>query len=96
MKFAVEELPTSRNVRLSWASPSTESEFITSYTLTCTSNVQRVTMTYSEAGSYTLGGLRPATEYNCSVSGSNRAGCGPLVSINVTTLDECKSVYKYT
>ena len=47
-------------------------------------------MTYNEAGSYTLGRFQPATEYNCSVFGSNSAGHGPSVSIIVTTLDECK------
>ena len=91
MNFAVEVLPTSRKVQFSWDPPS---EFITNYTLTCTTKVQGgnpVIMTYNEAGSYTLGGFQPATEYNCSVFGSNSAGHGPSVSIIVTTLDECRS-----
>ena len=49
-------------------------------------------MTYNDAGSHTLGGLRPATEYSCSVSASNSAGRGPSVSVNVTTLDESKPI----
>ena len=95
MNFAIEVLPTSRKVQFSWDPLSTESEFITNYTLNCTTKVQGgnpVIMTYNEAGSYTLGGFQPATEYNCSVSASNSAGHGPSVSITVTTLDECKPV----
>ena len=95
MNFAVEALPTSRKVQLSWSPPSTESDFINNYTLTCTTKAQGgnpVIMTYDEAGSHTLGGFRPATEYNCSVSASNSAGRGPSVSINVTTLDESKPI----
>ena len=93
MNFAVEHLPTSRKVQFSWAS--TASDFINNYTLTCTTKAQEgnpVIMTYDEAGSHTLGGFRPATEYNCSVSASNSVGHGPSVSINVTTLDESKPV----
>lgn len=47
-------------------------------------------MTYNDAGSHILGGLRPATEYSCCVFAYNGAGRGPSVSVNVTTLDESK------
>ena len=65
-----------------------------SYNLTCRPNafgVTSVVMTYSEAGSYTLEGFRPATEYNCSIFAFSGNHSGPLTSVNVTTIDDCKS-----
>ena len=47
-----------------------------------------VTNVYPDTGMYTLEGFRPATEYNCSVFASNRAGDGPPASTTVTTLDD--------
>ena len=67
---------------------------INNYTLTCTAKVLGdnpvIMMTYVEAGSYTLGGFRPSTQYICSVFASNMVGSGPSASINATTLDECE------
>ena len=59
-----------------------------SYNLTCRPNVFGVTsvvMTYSEAGSHTLGGFRPATKYNCSIFAFSGNRSGPLTSDTVTT-----------
>ena len=92
----------SREIQFSWSSlPDIEaadhrptSMNLCSYILTCRSNASGVTpvaLTYSEAGSYTLGGFRPATEYNCSLFASCSARSGPSSSINVTTMDDCKS-----
>lgn len=99
VNFAIEDLPTSRRVRFSWAPPPTESDFIANYTLTCTTKVPGVvpvTTTYDKVGSHTLGGFRLATEYSCSVFASNSVGHGPSsVSINVTTSDESKPFWRY-
>ena len=89
-------IPTSsKQVQFSWTSPSEyDTNTIDNYTLKCAAEVlgdNPVVMTYVEAGSYTLGGLRPATQYNCSVFASNSIGNGPSASINVTTLDESKT-----
>ena len=92
-------IPTnSREIQFSWSSladiNADSSSMILNYTLTCRPNVPGVTsvmMTYNEAGIYTLGGFRPATEYNCSVFASSSIDSGPSASINVTSLDECKS-----
>lgn len=65
-----------------------------SYSLTCRPNalgVTSVVMTYTEAGSYSLGGFRPGTEYNCSVFAFSGIRRGRIASINVTTIDDCKS-----
>lgn len=91
-------LPTnSREIQFSWSSLSIieadPTSMTLSYTLTCrpyASGVTSVMMTYTEAGSHTLGGFRPASEYNCSMFAFNSVKSGPSVSINVTTLDECK------
>lgn len=91
----------SREIQFFWSSladidEADPSNMTLNYTLTCTPNIQGVTsevrMTYSEAGSHTLGGFRPTSEYNCSVFVSSSVGSGPSVSINVTTLDECKQI----
>ena len=86
---------TSRRVsQFSWSPPSllNSTTVIAGYTLTCTSRVagvSTVTMNYTEIReSYSLGGFRPATEYNCSVFASNSAGDGPPASTSVTTMDD--------
>ena len=56
--------------------------------------VDTVTMTYAEAGNYSLGGFRPSTEYNCSVFASNIAGDGPPTSIGVITMNESELKYR--
>ena len=91
-------LPTnSREIQFSWSSLSDieadSTSMNLSYTLTCSlysSGVTSVMMTYNEAGSHTLGGFQPASEYNCNVFAFNSVKSGPSTSINVTTSDECK------
>lgn len=61
------------------------------YNLTCLSlvaGVDPVITTYVNAGTYTLGGFRPATEYSCSVFASNDDGKSPPTYVNVTTVEE--------
>ena len=87
-------IPDGTSIQFSWSPPATADRngIITDYTLTCMSIVAGVNavimMTYAEAGNYTLGGLRSATEYNCSVFASNGIADGPSVSISVSTSDE--------
>jgi hypothetical protein len=48
-----------------------------------------IIMVYADAGSYSLGGFRPATMYNCSIVATNSIGNSvPSRIINVTTTDE--------
>ena len=54
--------------------------------------IDDVMKTFAEAGSYTLGGFRPATVYNCSVFGSNSAGDSPFSTVSVKTQDERKLI----
>ena len=88
----------SREIQFSWTLPShvgaDPTRININYNLTCRPNtfgVTSVAMTYSEAGSHTLGGFRPATEYNCSVFAFTGTRSGPFTSVNVTTVNDCKS-----
>ena len=45
-------------------------------------------MVFAAAGSYTLNGLSPATQYNCSVFASTSHGGGPTTTIEFTTPDD--------
>ena len=78
-------------VLFSWATP-LHPRALANYTLTCVSlseAVDPLTMTYTEAGNYTLGDFRPATMYNCSVVATNSIGNStPSQIMNVTTFDE--------
>ena len=88
----LERIPTSgQSISLSWASPNLmdRNGVITSYTVTCrSSGVATVTMTYSAAGPYTLGGFKPATRYTCDIVAANSAGMGPPESSTVTTSED--------
>ena len=80
-----------RSISLSWAPPSLidRNGIITSYTVTCrSSGVATVTMVYSTAGMYTLGGFKPATSYTCDIVAANSAGMGPRESSTVTTSED--------
>lgn len=91
-KFAAISL-SAMTVQFSWSPPPTPS-FVSNYTLTCASEVEVSTVTsiYTEAGSYIVGGLRPATEYSCRVFASNIIGDSPSASRILTTMDECMCV----
>ena len=80
-----------RSISLSWAPPNLmdSNGVITSYTVTCrSSGVATITMTYSAARTYTLGGFKPATTYTCDIVAANSAGMGPRESSTVTTSED--------
>ena len=82
---------SSRSITVSWSPPNLmdRNGVITSYTVTCrSSGVATVTMTYSAAGTYTLGGFKPATRYTCDIVAANSAGMGPRESSAVTTSED--------
>ena len=83
-------IPDATTVLFSWYTP-LYPRAVANYTLTCVSLVEMtdpLTMTYTEAGSYTLGGFRPATTYNCSIFATNVIGNSALSTVNMTTVDE--------
>ena len=92
---------SSRIVQFSWYPPAITEQngVITNYTLACSpkvDGVNSITKIYEDAGSYTLGGFRPATEYNCSVFASNAAGNSPKASIiTIITQDESKQIHSH-
>ena len=49
-----------------------------------------ISMQYTAAGTFTLGGFTPAISYNCSISADNSQGSGPLMHRVVTTPDDGK------
>ena len=79
----------------SWTppAPTLRNGLITSYSLSCVPEAgggNIISMQYTAAGTFTLGGFTPATSYNCSISASNSLGSGPAVYVVVATLDDCK------
>ena len=87
----------SRNITFSWSPPApTElNGVITGYFLSCVPEAggrNTITMQYTAAGTFTLGGFTPFTSYNCSISASNSQGSGPATHRVVTTLDDGKPV----
>ena len=82
------------NVEFFWSPPDLlrRNGDITNYTLTCTpvgvTGVSPVTMTYPEAGTYTLGGFKPVTTYNCVLTARNSAGVGPPATTTEATLED--------
>ena len=86
---AVSDMTT---VLFSWATP-LHPRVVANYTLTCvplSEGIDPLIMTYTEAGSYTLGGFRPATVYNCSIVATNSIGSSAPSVINTTTVDQSK------
>ena len=77
----------------SWSPPAPTlcNGVITGYFLTCVpvaSGGSTISMQYTAAGTFTLGGFTPATSYNCSISAINILGSGPVAYVVVTTLDD--------
>ena len=77
----------------SWSppAPTERNGVITGYSLSCVPEAgggSSISMQYTAAGTFTLGGFIPATSYNCSVSASNSQGRGPAIYMLVTTLDD--------
>ena len=77
----------------SWSppGPTERNGIITGYFLSCvpvSGGGNSISMQYTAAGTFTLGGFTPATSYNCSISASNSQGSGPVAYVDVTTLDD--------
>ena len=84
----------------SWSppAPTERNGVITGYFLSCVpvaGEGTTISMQYTAAGTFTLGGFTPFTSYNCSIAASNILGSGAAVYLVVTTLDdgECHITY---
>ena len=82
----------------SWSppAPTERNGVITGYSLSCVPVSGRgntISMQYTAAGTFTLGGFTPATSYNCSISASNSQGSGPVSSMISTTPEACKQLF---
>ena len=89
--------PGARNMTFSWSLPALtlRNGVITGYSLSCVPEVgtrgrNTISMQYTAAGTFTLGGFTPAISYNCSISADNSQGSGPLIHRVVTTPDDGK------
>ena len=81
----------------SWSTPAPtlRNGVITTYSLSCVPEAaahgrDTITMQYTAAGTFTLGGFTPATSYNCSISARNGQGSGPTTYLINTTLEARK------
>ena len=88
--------PGARSMTFSWSppAPTLRNGVITGYFLSCVpvaGGGNTISMQYTAAGTFTLGGFTPFTSYNCSISASNSQGSGPATHRVVTTLDDGKS-----
>ena len=77
----------------SWSPPvpTLRNGVITRYSLSCvpeTGGGNTISMQYTAAGTFTVGGFTPATSYNCSISASNILGSGTVAYVVVSTLDD--------
>ena len=84
-----------RNMTFSWSppAPTLRNGAITGYFLSCvpeTGGRNTITMQYTAAGTFTLGGFTPAISYNCFISASNSLGRGPAAYLAIRTLDDCE------
>ena len=77
----------------SWSlpAPTERNGVITGYFLSCVPEAgggrNKVSMLYTAAGTFTLGGFTPFTSYKCSISASNSQGSGPTTYLINTTLE---------
>ena len=76
----------------SWSrpAPTERNGVITNYSLSCVPEVggrSSISMLFTAAGTFTLGGFTPATSYNCSIFASNSQGRGPTEYLINTTLE---------
>ena len=81
-----------RNMTFSWSppAPTLRNGLISGYFRSCvpeTGGRNTITMQYTAAGTFTLGGFTPATSYNCFISASNSQGRGPAAYLAIRTLD---------
>ena len=81
---------TSHSITLSWSPPlpSQQNGVITSYVLNCSSGGNNVNRTRTSSTSLTITGLKPITNYTCSVSASTIVGDGPAAVRSVATRGE--------
>ena len=90
----------SRNMTFSWSppAPTGRNGVITGYSLSCIPEAggggSSISMQYTAASTFTLGGFIPATSYNCSISARNIWGNGPAAYKVVSTLDDCKHCFE--
>ena len=96
--FAV--IPREHNITFSWSppSPTGRNGVITGYSLSCVPEAGQgnsISMQYTAAGTFTLGGFTPATSYNCSISASNSQGSGPAACREVVALDDGEIMHVY-
>ena len=81
----------------SWSppAPTERNGIITGYFLSCVSVVgggNSISMQYTAAGTFTLGGFTPFTSYNCSIAARNSRGSGPTTYLINTTLEARKQL----
>ena len=86
---------TARNMTFSWSppAPTLRNGVITGYFLSCVpvaGGGNTISMQYTAAGTFTLGGFTPAISYNCSISTINSQGSGPATYLINTTLEARK------
>ena len=79
----------------SWSppAPTLRNGVITVYSLFCvlmSGGGTIISVQYTAAGTFTLGGFTPATSYNCSIGASNSQGSGPVSSMISTTVEARK------
>ena len=88
--------PEERNMTFSWSPPASNLQHnlvITGYFLSCVpegGGGNSISMQYTTAGIFTLGGFTPATSYNCSIFASNSQGTGPATYMIAATQDDSK------
>ena len=86
--------PGARSMTFSWAPPNATQRngMITGYSLSCTPQTAGgdITMQYTQDGTFPLEGFTPATMYSCSIFASNSQGNGPVASMIIITLEDCK------
>ena len=86
---------TARNMTFSWSppAPTLRNGVITNYSLFCVPEIgggNSISMQFTAAGTFTLGGFTPTTSYNCSITASNSQGSGPATYLINTTLEARK------
>ena len=91
--FTLETIPGfPMQLLANWISPQPTNGRITSYTLHCVPDYSMANnfteVLENDARSFTLGGLRPFTNYSCHISASTVAGPGPFSDMVTAETDE--------
>ena len=87
-----EVLAEQRLVNFSWSPPppSQQNGIITNYSLSCSPSPSSLPLSFSQSGSYIVGGFTPDTGYTCSVVASNGLGSGPPASKQFSMQPDCE------